>query len=71
MVLRQATDDSIMRRRKDSIYVPDNWGKKRTHSKYLILIAFPRNKKCLESASLLGYTFSACLANLYVISVGF
>jgi len=40
---RPATDDSIVRRRKDAIYMPDNMGKNTdTHSEYLILNAFAR-----------------------------
>jgi hypothetical protein len=33
-----------------------------THSEYVILIAFPLQKLLLERASMLRYTYTACLA---------
>jgi hypothetical protein len=51
---RQATDDDIMRRRKDAICLLDNKSKDTNlHSYYLILIAFPRQKWVIRT--LLNY----------------
>jgi hypothetical protein len=44
----------------------DTWSYKHTLSEYVILIAFPLQQWLQERASLLGYTYTACL----VISLG-
>jgi hypothetical protein len=49
-----ATEYNIIRRRRDEICTPDNEGKNTdTHSEYVILIAFPRQKWLHEHASML------------------
>jgi hypothetical protein len=54
---RQATDDIITRRMRFAC-----WITKATdiHSKYVILIAFPRQQWLRERASVLHYTYIAC-----------
>jgi hypothetical protein len=37
-----------------------------THSEYEILIAFAQQQWLLECASMLCYTYSACLVRLYI-----
>ena len=39
----------------------------KTHSKYLILTAFPRQQWLRERASLLRHTYDACLANAHFL----
>jgi len=39
-----------------------------THSEYVILIAFPLQQWLNESASMLRYTYIACLISLYLCS---
>jgi hypothetical protein len=58
----QAKDDIIIRRRKDAIFMPGNWGKnKDMHSEYEILIAFARQHCLRERPFMLGYTYIVCL----------
>jgi len=48
---RQITEDIITGRRKDAICKPDNQDKNiYTHSKYLLVIAFPRQQLLCERA---------------------
>jgi len=55
----EATDDSVIRRRKYAIVLPDNKGKNAdTHSEYLVVIAFPRQQWLHERALMLRYTYS-------------
>jgi hypothetical protein len=37
-----------------------------THSEYVTLIAFPSQQRLLERASLLRYTYIACLVTLFI-----
>jgi hypothetical protein len=55
----QATDGSIIRRMRFAWWVTKATD---THSEYVILIAFPRQQWLRERASMLGYTYIACLA---------
>ena len=55
---RQATDDNIVRRMRVGRWIPKAAD---THSEYTIPITFPRQKWLHERASLLRYTYTACL----------
>jgi hypothetical protein len=55
---RQATDDNIIQRMRFACWITKATD---THSEYLILIAFPQRKWLRERASLLRYTYTACL----------
>jgi hypothetical protein len=55
---RQATDDNIIRRMRFACWITKATG---THSGYVILIAFPRQQWLHERASVLHYTYIACL----------
>jgi hypothetical protein len=54
----QATDDSIIRRMRFACWITKA---KSTHSEYVILIAFPRQRWLSERASILRYAHIACL----------
>jgi hypothetical protein len=56
----QATDDNIARRMRFACWITKTTD---THSEYVILIAFTRQQWLLESASVLRYTYIACLVN--------
>ena len=59
----EATDNSLIRRRKYTIVLPDNKGKNAdTRSGYLVVIAFPRQQWLRERALILRYTYTACFA---------
>jgi hypothetical protein len=55
---RQATDDNIIRRMRDTYWKTNATDK---YSEYVILIAFPRQQWLRERASLLRNTYIACL----------
>jgi len=55
---RQTTDDSIIRRMHCEYWIPKATD---THSEYVTLIAFPRQQWLRERASMLRYTYFACL----------
>jgi hypothetical protein len=59
---RQATDDNIIRRMRFACWVTKATN---THSEYVILIAFPRQQWLQKRASLLRYTYIACLVNSF------
>jgi len=42
----------------------DNQGYKHTLAEYVIIIAFPLQQRLHERASVLRYTYTACLVNL-------
>ena len=54
----QATDGNIIRRRRFACWMTKA---KDTHSEYVILIAFPQQEWLRERASMLRYTYIACL----------
>jgi len=54
----QATDDNLVRRTRIACRIPNA---PNTHSEYVILIAFPRQQRLRERASLLRHTYNACL----------
>jgi hypothetical protein len=61
---REATDDNVIRRMHfacQTIKATD------THSEYLILIAFPRQQRLRERASLLSYMYIACHVAVTVV----
>jgi len=68
----EVTDDSIIRR-MCSVYCITKATK--THSQYAILIAFPLQQWLHELASVLGYTYIACVVTfgkeMYVRDSGF
>jgi hypothetical protein len=53
---RQDTGEYRIRRRKDA--------RIQTHSEYVIIVAFSRQQWSLESASMLGCTYIACLVDI-------
>jgi hypothetical protein len=55
---RQTTDDNIIRRMRIACWVTKATD---THSQFVILIAFPRQQRLRESASMLRYTYIACI----------
>jgi hypothetical protein len=55
---RQATDDNIIRRMRIAYCITKATD---TRSQYVILIAFPRQQWLRERASMLFYTYIACL----------
>jgi hypothetical protein len=55
---RQATDDNITRRMRFSCCVTKATN---THSEYVINISFPLKKLLQERASIVNYTYIACL----------
>ena len=54
--VRQATDDSIIRRMRFAC-----WITKATHTEYAIRLAFPRQQWLSERATILRYMYIACL----------
>jgi hypothetical protein len=56
---RQATDDNIIRRMRFACWITKATD---THSQYVILIAFLLQQWLHERASMLRYTYVACLA---------
>jgi hypothetical protein len=60
---RQATDDNIMKLMRISCWISKAAD---TQSEYVILIASPRQRWLRERASLLPYTYIACLASVIV-----
>jgi len=56
----QATDVTIIRGMRFSCWIPMATN---THSEYVIFIAFPRQHWSHESASVLRYTYIACLVS--------
>ena len=54
----EATDDNIIRRMRIAYWIPKATN---THSQYVILIAFPLQQWLQERASILRYTYIACL----------
>jgi hypothetical protein len=57
---RQVTDDNITRHMRFAWWITKATD---THSEYVILIAFPRQQWLHERASMLHYTYTACLVN--------
>ena len=55
----QATDYILLRRMFIACWIPNA---PNTHSEYIILIAFPRQQRLRERASILRHTYNACLA---------
>jgi hypothetical protein len=55
---RQVTDDSVIRRMRIACWIIKATD---THSEYVILIAFPLQQWLHEGASMLRYTYIACL----------
>jgi hypothetical protein len=55
---RQATDDNIIRRMRFACWITKATD---THSEHVILTAFPRQQLLRERASVLRYTYIACL----------
>ena len=55
----QATDENIIRRMRIACWIPNATN---INSEYVILIAFPLQQWLHERASLLRYTYTACLA---------
>ena len=58
---RQATDDNIIRRMCFECWVTEA---SVTHSECVILLAFARQQRLSERASLLRYTYIACIVYL-------
>ena len=54
----QAIEDTIETRMRMACWI------NKAHSEYVILIAFPRQQRLRELASMSGYTYIACLVNL-------
>jgi hypothetical protein len=54
----QATNDNIIRRMRIVCWITKAAN---THTEYVILIAFPRHQWLRERASMLRYTYIACL----------
>jgi hypothetical protein len=54
----RATDDNIIRRMRFACWITKATD---THSEYVILIAFPRLQWLRERATMLRYTYIACL----------
>jgi hypothetical protein len=55
---RQATDDNIIRRMRFACWITKATD---ARSEYVILISVPRQKGLRERASMLSYTYTACL----------
>jgi len=58
--IRQVTDDNIIRRTRFSGWIPKTIN---THSEYVILNAFQLQQWLHERASMLRYTYVACLVS--------
>jgi hypothetical protein len=59
---RQATDDNVIRRMRFACWITKATD---THLEYVILIVFPRQQWLHERASMLRYTYIACLVHNY------
>jgi hypothetical protein len=59
----QATDDNIIRRMRVACWITKATD---THTKYVILIAFPRQQWLHESTSMLRYAYIASLIICYI-----
>jgi hypothetical protein len=55
---RQATDDNIIRRMRFACWITKATD---THSEYVVLLAFPRQQWLRERASMVRFTYVACL----------
>ena len=60
---RQATDDNIIRRMRFACWITKSTD---TRPEYIILIAFPRQQWLRQRASILRYTYTACLVTIWV-----
>jgi len=60
----QDTDDSIIRRMPFACCLPKAT---KTHSEYVIFVAFPRHEWLQERARVLPYTYIACLVTFCVL----
>jgi hypothetical protein len=58
----KAADDNIIRSMRSACWITTATD---THSEFVILIAFRQQQWLLERASMLRYTYIACLVNLY------
>jgi hypothetical protein len=56
----EATEDNIIRRMRFAYWITKATD---THSEYIILIAFPRQQWLHKRASMLRYTYIACLVS--------
>ena len=56
---REATDDNIIRRMRIAFFISTATD---THSEYVTLFALPRQQQLSGRASILRYTYIACLA---------
>ena len=63
----QAADDNIIGRMRIAYWIPKATN---IHSQYVIFIAFPMKQWLHERASILRYTYIACVVNIY-LSRGF
>ena len=61
---RQTTDDNIIRRMRFACWVTKATD---THSEYVILIDFSRQQWLRERASVLRYTYTACLVAVILL----
>jgi hypothetical protein len=59
---RQATDDNIIRRLRFAFWMTKATD---THSEYVIIIAFPQHQWLRERATMLRYTYIACIVGLF------
>ena len=59
----QATSDNIIKRLRIACWITKATY---THSEYVIPIAFPRQQRLRERASMLRYTYIACTVSLVV-----
>ena len=60
---KQATDNSTIGRMRIACWLSKATN---THSEYVIVIAFPQQKWLRESASVLRYTYTACLVSDFI-----
>ena len=66
--VREAIDDNIIRRMRFACCITKGThARTRTHTHYVILNAFPRQQWLRERASVLHYTYIACLVELDVL----
>ena len=56
----QVTDDNVIWRMRIACWIP-KYTNTHTHSEYVILIVFPLQQRWHERASILRYTYIACL----------
>jgi hypothetical protein len=65
---RQATDNNIIQRMRFACWITKSY--EHTHSEYVTLIAFPRQQRLRERASILSYTFKhRYITNLFLTTV--